>query len=127
MTTSSWTQPPRLELQRTDGSQPAQLLESAQPLPELMAQVPLAQPVPIELLAADGSQLGLLPAEQEHRPVVLAAISPLLQQATVDVEDLYSVGLLGLIQALRRFDPTLGVTFASYATMRIRGAVLDDF
>jgi RNA polymerase sigma factor for flagellar operon FliA len=44
----------------------------------------------------------------------------------IDVDDLYSVGLLGLIQALRRFDPTLGVTFASYATLRIRGAVLDE-
>jgi RNA polymerase sigma factor for flagellar operon FliA len=44
----------------------------------------------------------------------------------LDVDDLYSVGLLGLIQAQRRFDPTHGVTFAAYAAMRVRGAVLDE-
>ena len=53
----------------------------------------LSQLHPVQLgrsspvLAADGSQLGLLPAEKEHRPVALAAISPLLQETTVDVED----------------------------------------
>jgi RNA polymerase sigma factor for flagellar operon FliA len=46
--------------------------------------------------------------------------------AHLDVDDLYSVGLLGLIQAQRRFDPTHGITFAAYASMRIRGAVLDE-
>jgi RNA polymerase sigma factor for flagellar operon FliA len=46
--------------------------------------------------------------------------------AHLDVDDLYSVGLLGLIQAQRRFDPTHGVTFAAYAAMRVRGAVLDE-
>jgi RNA polymerase sigma factor for flagellar operon FliA len=44
----------------------------------------------------------------------------------VEVEDLYSVGVTGLIAAVRRFDPEQGNTFAAYATMRIRGAVLDE-
>jgi RNA polymerase sigma factor for flagellar operon FliA len=46
--------------------------------------------------------------------------------AHVDGDDLYSVGIIGLIAAVRRFDPKQGSTFASYASMRIRGAILDE-
>jgi len=46
--------------------------------------------------------------------------------AHVDADDLYSVGVTGLIAAVRRFDPNQGNTFASYASMRIRGAILDE-
>jgi len=44
----------------------------------------------------------------------------------IDVDDLYSVGVTGLIAAVRKYDPAQGSTFASYAAMRIRGAVLDE-
>lgn len=65
---------------------------------------------------------------KSHMPLVRSVVDRMRASLPphVDVEDLYSVGLLGLIQALRRFDPTLGVTFAAYATMRVRGAVLDE-
>lgn len=46
--------------------------------------------------------------------------------AHVDADDLYSVGVTGLIAAVRKFDPNQGSTFASYAAMRIRGAILDE-
>ena len=46
--------------------------------------------------------------------------------AHVDADDLYSVGITGLIAAVRKFDPEQGNTFASYAAMRIRGAILDE-
>lgn len=46
--------------------------------------------------------------------------------AHVDVDDLYSVGVTGLIAAVRKYDPEQGHTFAGYASMRIRGAVLDE-
>ena len=46
--------------------------------------------------------------------------------AHVDADDLYSVGITGLIAAVRKFDPEQGATFASYAAMRIRGAILDE-
>jgi RNA polymerase sigma factor for flagellar operon FliA len=46
--------------------------------------------------------------------------------AHVDIDDLYSVGVTGLISAVRKYDPTRDSTFASYATMRIRGEVLDE-
>ncbi|MGH7944743.1 MAG: sigma-70 family RNA polymerase sigma factor [Opitutaceae bacterium] len=46
--------------------------------------------------------------------------------AHVDADDLYSVGITGLLAAVRKFDPVQGHTFASYAAMRIRGAILDE-
>jgi len=44
----------------------------------------------------------------------------------VDSDDLYSVGVTGLIAAVKKFDPEQGNTFAAYATTRIRGAILDE-
>jgi len=44
----------------------------------------------------------------------------------VDTEDLYSAGLVGLLQALRQFNPGLGSSFESYAKVRVRGAILDE-
>ena len=44
----------------------------------------------------------------------------------VDGDDLYSVGITGLLAAVRKFDPEQGSTFAGYASMRIRGAILDE-
>jgi RNA polymerase sigma factor for flagellar operon FliA len=65
---------------------------------------------------------------KSHMPLVRSVVDRMRASLPpqVDVEDLYSVGLLGLINANRRFDPTLGVNFSSYAAMRIRGAVLDE-
>jgi len=44
----------------------------------------------------------------------------------IDADDLYSVGITGLLAAVRRYNPDQGNTFASYAAMRIRGAILDE-
>jgi RNA polymerase sigma factor FliA len=46
--------------------------------------------------------------------------------AHVDADDLYGVGVTGLIAAVKRYDPEQQHTFAGYATLRIRGAVLDE-
>lgn len=43
-----------------------------------------------------------------------------------DQEDLVSAGMVGLIDAVDRYDPRRGVPFQAYATRRIRGAVLDE-
>src|SRR5512146_3100425 len=47
------------------------------------------------------------------------------QQMGPDYEDLVSQGLLGLIEAIDRFDPNFGTQFSTYATVRVRGKVLD--
>jgi RNA polymerase sigma factor FliA len=43
----------------------------------------------------------------------------------VDRDELRGAGAAGLVDAAHRFDPTTGVPFARYASIRIRGAVLD--
>jgi RNA polymerase sigma factor for flagellar operon FliA len=44
----------------------------------------------------------------------------------VDIDDLYSIGISGLITAVRRCDPDKTQSFASYAALRVRGAILDE-
>lgn len=44
---------------------------------------------------------------------------------TVEVDDLISYGVFGLIDAIERFDPQRQVKFETYAVARIRGAMLD--
>lgn len=41
-------------------------------------------------------------------------------------EDLESAGLVGLIDAVDRYQPDRGVPFEAYAALRVRGAVLDE-
>ncbi len=46
--------------------------------------------------------------------------------ASVDVNDLMQSGMIGLIEASRSFDATQGASFETYASIRIRGAMLDE-
>jgi RNA polymerase sigma factor FliA len=43
----------------------------------------------------------------------------------VDRDELRGAGAAGLVDAANRYDPTTGVPFARYASIRIRGAILD--
>jgi RNA polymerase sigma factor for flagellar operon FliA len=44
----------------------------------------------------------------------------------VDREDLVSVGTLGLLNALERYDPARGISFETYAKLRIHGIIIDE-
>jgi RNA polymerase sigma factor for flagellar operon FliA len=44
----------------------------------------------------------------------------------VDVNDLMSAGLFGLMDAIEAFDPARGVKFETYCAPRIRGAIFDE-
>lgn len=46
--------------------------------------------------------------------------------ASVQVEDLIQSGMVGLIEAARQFQPGQGATFATYAGIRVRGAMIDE-
>jgi RNA polymerase sigma factor for flagellar operon FliA len=46
--------------------------------------------------------------------------------AHVDVNDLVQTGMIGLLEASSRFDPSRQVDFSSYANSRITGAILDE-
>lgn len=64
---------------------------------------------------------------EEYLPLV-GAIARTLSRAlppAVEMDDLVHDGVIGLISALRRFDPARKVGFSTYAGHRIRGAMLD--
>lgn len=44
----------------------------------------------------------------------------------VDIDDLMSAGLFGLMDAIDNFDPARGVKFETYCAQRIRGAIFDE-
>ena len=44
----------------------------------------------------------------------------------VERDDLYSAGVLGLLDAIEKFDPGRQVLFKTYAELRVRGAILDS-
>lgn len=64
----------------------------------------------------------------EHVGLVKAMASRLANRLPpqVEVSELVSVGVLGLIDAAGRFRPSLGVPFSAFARRRIHGAMLDS-
>ena len=44
----------------------------------------------------------------------------------IDINDLISSGVLGLIDAIEKYDPTREAQFKTYAEFRIRGSMLDE-
>jgi RNA polymerase sigma factor for flagellar operon FliA len=63
----------------------------------------------------------------EHVSLVKTLAQRLAQRlpSQVEVSDLISVGVLGLIDAAARYEPTLGVPFDAFARRRVQGAMLD--
>ncbi len=63
-----------------------------------------------------------------HLPLVKHVIGRLLGEVPpgVDVENLESAGVLGLVEAAAKFDPTNGAQFKTFAYLRIRGAIVDE-
>jgi RNA polymerase sigma factor for flagellar operon FliA len=63
----------------------------------------------------------------EHAPLVklVAGRLAIYLPAAMDQEDVLAYGTLGLIQAVDRFEPSRGVKFETFASVRIRGAILD--
>lgn len=48
------------------------------------------------------------------------------KNADLDYEDLVSFGVIGLIDAIEKFDPSKNVKFETYANIRVRGAIIDQ-
>jgi len=65
---------------------------------------------------------------QQFLPLVGHVVRGMMARvpAHVSREDLTSAGMVALVQAARGFDPERGVSFAGYATTRIRGAIVDE-
>jgi RNA polymerase sigma factor for flagellar operon FliA len=64
----------------------------------------------------------------EQEPLVKRIAFHLMSRlpASVQVDDLIQAGMIGLIEASRKFDPEQGASFETYAGIRIRGAMLDE-
>jgi RNA polymerase sigma factor FliA len=78
---------------------------------------------PADLLTAEQEKLMI-----EHLPIVRFIARRIHERLPqhVPIEDLYSAGVVGLLDAFGKFDPTKQVQFRSYAQFRIRGAILDN-
>jgi RNA polymerase sigma factor for flagellar operon FliA len=63
----------------------------------------------------------------EHVGLVKATAHRLAQRlpSQVEITDLISIGVLGLIDAATRYEPSTGVPFDAYARRRVQGAMLD--
>jgi len=82
-------------------------------------------PIPSAMAVLSGEQERVL---LEHLPIVRFLARRIHERLPqhVDIEDLVSAGVVGLMDAFSKFDPTKKVQFRSYAQFRIRGAILDS-
>jgi RNA polymerase sigma factor for flagellar operon FliA len=46
--------------------------------------------------------------------------------AELSIEDLVSAGIVGLLEAIERYDPSMNATLSTFADFRIRGAIIDE-
>ena len=63
-----------------------------------------------------------------YYPLVCSIANKLKRQLpdSVELQELISVGMIGLIESYDRFDQSKGIPFISYAEIRIRGAMIDE-
>lgn len=64
----------------------------------------------------------------QHAPLVKRIAYHLVGRmpASVQVEDLMQAGMIGLLEAARNYDACQGASFETYASIRVRGAMLDE-
>lgn len=67
-------------------------------------------------------------ALRQHAPLVRRLAGQMLARlpASVELDDLIQAGMMGLLDALSRYEDNQGVQFEAYATQRIRGSILDE-
>ena len=65
---------------------------------------------------------------ERHYPLVRYIAERLLQTLpkSIELDDLISAGLFGLMDAIRGFDASRGIKFKTYCSTRIRGSILDQ-
>lgn len=65
---------------------------------------------------------------QTYSVIVKPIVLPFMRKkpAVIDFEDLMQAGMEGLLDAIEKFDPSKGNKFQTYASWRIKGAILDS-
>jgi RNA polymerase sigma factor FliA len=73
-------------------------------------------------------QLDLTAMLKQYSPLVRRLAHQMIAKlpANVEIDDLIQVGMTGMTDALSRFNAAQGVQFETFATQRIRGAMLDE-
>lgn len=63
-----------------------------------------------------------------YKPVLESVVSQMAHkyQDYYEFDDILGYGMIGLIDAIRKFDHTKGIKFQTYASIRIRGAIIDE-
>lgn len=88
-------------------------------------------------LSSSGKTSSINAASKLNRDKLIMQYAPLVKNIvgrlasklpidTADKEDLVNVGIMGLMSALEKYDKSRNVQFETYASFRIRGAVLDE-
>lgn len=63
----------------------------------------------------------------KHLPLVKKIASRIeFKDSSIDHDDLFSMGVIGLMDAIEKFDPSKKVPFEAYATLRIKGSIVDE-
>ncbi|MFX0548885.1 FliA/WhiG family RNA polymerase sigma factor [Hathewaya histolytica] len=65
---------------------------------------------------------------KEYIPLVKYMASRILigKNKYMDFDDLVGYGMIGLMDAINRYDSTKGMKFSTYASIRIKGAIIDE-
>jgi len=93
---------------------------------ETCALLKLARrPIPTQLTPAERTKAEAL---QKYAPLVKYVVDKIASTLprSIDKEDLIHTAVIGLFDALERFDQGRGTKFETYAVWRIKGAVLDE-
>jgi RNA polymerase sigma factor FliA len=82
----------------------------------------------VRMTAADTNLAKRDQLVMDHVSLVKILAQRLAQRlpSQVEVNDLISVGVLGLVEAANRYRPALGVPFDAFARRRVHGAMLDS-
>ena len=76
-------------------------------------------------------------SEEKDREELIRSFLPLVRRVVhrlagrlpseVDINEMLNSGIIGLVDALEKYDPRHETNFSTYAQFRIRGAILDSF
>ncbi|MBP1773713.1 MAG: polymerase, sigma 28 subunit, FliA/WhiG subfamily [Holophagaceae bacterium] len=106
------------------------------------ATPPAAPPVPANQVPAAASQAAPAeaaeapePFDRNNREQIIKDYVPLVKfvahrvasrlPSHVELDDLINSGILGLMDAIEKFEPARNIKFKTYAELRIKGAILD--
>ena len=115
------------------GSQASQGRSTARANPGFARRAPSPGPAPATVrLAAPGAGKRVGAGREDwlarHAPLVKRIAHHLHSRlpANVEIDDLVQAGMIGLLDAIERYAPMESISFETYASQRIRGAMLDE-